>query len=309
MEPCSRRQVLAALAASVAGRGLLRPARLAALPLGLPIGLQLYTVAAELEREFAATLAEIAAAGYREVESAGLHGRSAEQMRRELDAAGLRCTSAHADLRTLLADPERAIADAQALGALGLVCSFPWVADPARFAGAGNQLDTIRALWGGLGLDDWHWIASALNRLGERTRGAGLTLGYHNHNFELREYRGATALDHLVARTDPDLVHLQLDCGWVAAAGADPAELLFRFADRVRSLHVKDLRRDFRPSFELEAGATTEVGHGALDWPRIFAAARQAGVTRCYVEQEPPFSRPALEAIRASYDYLLGLEV
>jgi sugar phosphate isomerase/epimerase len=261
-------------------------------PLGLPIGLQLYSVAAELQADFAGTLKQVAAIGYTQVEFAGFGSRSAAEIRQAIDAAGLKGIGAHYSVSDLEPDAAKAIAYAHDLGLHYMICSFPKIADPA-----GPPAIT---------LDDWKWNADFFNRIGEATRKASIRFGYHNHNVDFRRFGSETGLDALIRMTDPTLVTLEMDCGWVAAAGEDPVHYLTAYPDRFRLLHVKDVRPGFPPNTNMKI-ETAELGRGVLDWKRIFAAAKQAGVTRYYVELEPPHRRAALDEVRANYDFLRRL--
>lgn len=308
----SRRTFMAAAAGTTMAALLAKSGNGRADPLGLPIGLQLYTVGDELGKDLDGTLKTIAAIGYREVETAGLPGTvDAAQLRAALDKAGLECRSTHFPLPLLLMDLAGQIKQAQQLGAQYLICSAPWVADVTRFkppaAGQGME-HSFMALLDSFTMDDWRWNVEQFNRIGAEVKKVGLQFGYHNHGAEFRIFDGKVAFDEMLRGTDPALVAMEMDCGWVANAGHDPVDYLKRHPGRFHLLHVKDLKKGFKPNtgFDIQG---TEIGHGALDWPRIFAAAKAAGVKGYFVEQEPPYARPPLEGIKISYDYLHSLEI
>ena len=96
----------------------------------------------------------------------------------------------------------------------------------------------------------------------------------------------------------------ELDCGWMVSAGFDPVDYLTKYPDRYRLLHIKDLAKDQAPG----GVKTTEVGSGTIDWTKIFNATKKTKVAGYYVEQEPPYEKPPLEAARISYDYLHALK-
>jgi sugar phosphate isomerase/epimerase len=307
MSHFSRRDFLAAAASTAAVSMLPASSAVKADPLKLPVGVQLYTVSEELKKDLDGTLQKIAAIGYRTVETASFTSNiKATQMREALDRAGLACQSAHYGLPQLLGGAQQAIDDAHQLGAKYVVCSAPWVADMSRFANVakGNKPEAaFAALMGSFTMDDWRWNAEQFNKAGENLKKAGLQFAYHNHGFEFKKIDGKLAFDELLAMTDPNLVAIEMDCGWVANAGHDPIEYLKRFPNRIQLLHVKDIKRNAGEnlSFEMEG---TEIGKGILDWPAIFKAAKQAGLKGYFVEQEPPFARPPLEELQASYAYL-----
>ncbi len=305
MRPMTRRRFLARTAAAaglaaVAGRA---PAD----PLGLPIGLQLYTVRDQLGKDFDGTLRQVAAAGYQEVELYSFLGRTAKAVRLSLDAAGLRCVSAHYPLADLRGELGPKVEYAKELGLKFLVCPFPAIADPQRVrAASGDGLAQVRALVNALTADDWKWNAEILNRAGAQAKKAGMQVCYHNHHMEFRKYGGVTALELLLRHTDKDLVKLEVDCGWVHIAGESPADFIARHGGRVALLHIKDVKAGFGPTTDFGPVPFTEVGRGAIDWKKVFAAAKAAGVERYYVEQDST-ERPPLEAIKISRDYLHGL--
>lgn len=308
MNTISRRTFISAAAGGAALAMLPRSPFAVAAPLGLPIGVQLYTVGAELQKDLDGTLQKLAAIGYRSVETAGFSSGkiTVAQMRAALDKAGLRCQSAHYGLPQLQGGVQKVIDDTQALGASYVVCPTPWVADMSRFAAAmkGNKPEAaFGVLMNNLTMDDWRWNAEQLNKAGEALKKAGLQLAYHNHGFEFKIVDGNVVFDELLKMTEPDLVAIEMDCGWVANTGYDPAGYITRFPDRVHLLHIKDINQRPVDRLGLEM-AGIHTGGGVLDWPGIFAAAKRAGVKGYFVEQEPPFPAPVFDELKASYDYL-----
>ena len=283
-----------ALAAMTCLRASASPARG---PLGKPIGLQIYTVREAAGKDLPGTLKAIADIGYSEIELAGQPERSAAEMRTLLADCGLAVPSMHTNMRELQTSAQQRIDYAKALGIEYLVCSFPWTADSRSLP--------ISSLAAGLTLDDWKWNAEQLNRVGELARKAGLRFGYHNHNMEFRSFGGVVAFDELLRQTDPALVTIELDIGWVVTAGQDPVALLRKHADRISLLHVKDVRKDLQVNHELRA-QTTEVGSGQIDWKRLFAATSAKQIRHYFVEQEN-FERSPLESVKISFDYLRKL--
>jgi len=280
-------------------------------PASVDIGVQLYSVNAELGADLDTTLASLADIGYRTVESANFAAQlEPAVLRAALDRVGMRCASAHLPLPQLTGDLPGAIAEARSLGARYVVASAPWVEDGARFTGALAHHTSFEkafaALMQGMTEADWRWNARQLNRAGAALVDAGLQLAYHNHGFEFRDLGGGTAYDLLLEATDPDLVSLELDCGWLVNAGQDPCVLLRRLRGRVRLLHLKDLKRPAADAaaFELDG---VHCGGGIIDWSAILRAADTAGVEHCFVEQEPPFPVPALQELRASHRHLTAI--
>ena len=122
---------------------------------------------------------------------------------------------------------------------------------------------------------------------------------YHNHSFELESLEGRIPLDMLLASTDPALVKLQMDVYWMAHGKRNPAAEIRRLGSRVATLHLKDM--DATP-----ARGITSVGRGIIDFKAVLAAAADAKVSDCFVEEDAPAD--PLEAIGASYAHLERLE-
>jgi len=285
-------------------------------PLNLPIGLQLYTVGDEMDRDPGGTLKAVAAAGYKQVELSPLSKTPAKDLKKALDDAGLKNPSGHYLLPDLMSNVQEKIDLAGQFGQEFMVVAAPWVADPSRFQPDPQfgQFGLFVAIVKGLTLDDWKWNAEQFNRVGEQVKKAGLQLAYHNHNFEWKSYGGVTGYDEFLRLTDSGLVKLELDCGWAIVAGQDPVPYLTKYPERYKLLHIKDFRKGFTPRTTLidkDPGVPvpTELGRGSIDYSPIFAAARKASIRALFVEQEPPFAdMPVLEAIKVDYEYMKNLK-
>jgi sugar phosphate isomerase/epimerase len=155
-------------------------------------------------------------------------------------------------------------------------------------------------------IDDWRRLAAQLNVKGAALKREGLKLGYHNHNVELTELGSQTALDVLIENTDPALVCFEMDVGWVAAGGGEPIRLLRSHPHRFRLMHIKDLKASTIPNTAFKMDPA-DVGSGALDWKAILPVGYEVGVRYYYVEQEPPFAEPRMQAARTDYEYLARL--
>jgi|HubBroStandDraft_1064217.scaffolds.fasta_scaffold124014_1 sugar phosphate isomerase/epimerase len=280
-------------------------------PLNRPIGLQLYTVGDQMAKDFNGTLKQIAAIGYKEVELAATYQKSAAELRTAFSDTGLTCRSAH--MFDFQKTPAQFMDFAGELGVKYVVTSFnPPQSAMASLSGAQPDFDAFVKVLEGMTLDDYKRSAETCNQLGAEARKHGLQYAYHNHNLEFRKFGEVTAYDTLLSATDPQLVKMELDCGWAAAAGYDPVAYLDKFPDRYRLLHIKAFKSG-APTVSLQGAKRpepTELGRGGIDYKRVFAAAKRAGVEQYYVEQEPPFTEmPAMEAIRIDYDFLHKLQV
>ncbi|HEU4722737.1 MAG TPA: sugar phosphate isomerase/epimerase [Gemmatimonadaceae bacterium] len=240
------------------------------------VGVQLYTVRDAMGKDLDGTLAQIAAAGYRLVETAGLYGRTAADLRALFDKHGIRTSSGHYPLGDAEGKTDETFATAKALGQEFVV--IPWL-DPSQ-----RTAETFGSLPG------------RLNKLGEQARAAGLKVAYHNHDFEFETYGASTTvLERLLANTDPALVSFELDAYWAFKAGREPAEIVARYPGRFTMLHLKD-------STAAPEKAFADVGKGVIDFRRLLAAAQRNGLRYAFVERD--VSPDPIASIRASHEYL-----
>jgi len=303
----SRRKFLQA-GAAVMAVGAARTHGLLASPFGLPIGLQLYSVREMLAKDYEGTLKQIAGLGYTEVEAAGFYGRTPEQVSAAMQAAGLRCVSAHYSYNDLSKDVAGTIAFNKALGVQYVICAFPGIKDPSRL-----KEKTYQAMLQAFTMEDYRWNAEQFNAIGEQVNAAGMRFGYHNHTMEFQADKsagGVVPLDEMIRLTDPKLVTFELDCGWVMVGGANPVEYLKKYPERISMLHVKDFKT--RPKVGegsiLHPPDAAELGHGTVDYKPVFAAAKRANIRHYFVEQEG-FDMPPLEALKIDEEYMKNLNI
>ena len=298
MRRISRRRFVQTASASAACAALWNNALpLMAYPLGLPLGLQLYSVRDILPKDYEGTLKRLSELGYREVEAAGFFGHSAGEVKQAMEHAGLRCVSAHYALKDLLPKVDEIIQFGKDLGLSYVVCSSPMLKDPSRVKDPGS-----RAARESMTLDDWHWNAEQFNHIGEKVNTAGMRFAYHNHTPEFRSENGVMFYDELLKATDASKVNMELDCGWAVVAGQNPADLLSRYPTRFSMLHVKDFKMT-PTSTPTDHPPSTEMGHGTIDYRPIFEAAKKADIKHAFVEQEE-FDMPEMEALKIDADYM-----
>jgi sugar phosphate isomerase/epimerase len=299
----SRRTFLKTGSAAAVALGL-AGTKLLADPMGLPIGVQLYSVRTLLPKDYAGTLKQIGAIGYREVEAAGFYGHSPDEAKQAMAAAGVKCVSAHYSLADLQKNMDSVLQYAKALGMGYVICPAPSVADPAKVAsypGGGRQYFQT-----GVTADDWKWNAEQFNQIGKKLKGEGIRFGYHNHTPEFHDVgNGMNGFEILVKETDPEFVTFELDCGWVSASGKDPAAYLTKYAKRISMLHIKDQKPPVAGKGMGER-VSTMLGKGTIDYKPIFAAAKKAGIKHYFVEQEE-FDGDPLQELKVDYQYLHAL--
>lgn len=272
----SRRSFLAATAASPFAATL---ATLKAANKDIPVGLELYSVRDDLGKDESGTLRDVAELGYQCVEFYSPYFNwtpdHAKDVRKQLDDLGLRCYSTHNDLKSFSAPGiAKAIQLNNILGAHYIVMAYP-----------GKMMD----------IDDWKKVADTLNKANETMEAEGLHAGYHNHDIEWRLTSGQLPLEVIAKNTDPTVM-LQLDVGTCLEAGGDPVAWIIKNPGRIRSLHLKD--------WSPEKGYKVLFGEGIANWPKIFAAAEDAGGVQYYLIEQEGSAYPELETAKrclASY--------
>lgn len=282
---------------------------------GLPIGLELYTLGPDLGAHLDEQFAALHAIGFRVVEPSNLFGRTPRQFRAALDKAGLSAPSMH--LPAFASGPAPAIGEdigplADAMHVLGVqTVILPFVLIPRRLDAKPRRGeaygDAVARVVSQMSDDDWKLTADFLNRRGAVLRSAGLSLGYHNHNVEFFPTGGKAGLEILLENTDPKLVSFEMDAGWVAAAGVDPARLLERHSGRFRLMHVKDIKASTKRNYAMRMDPAT-LGGGVIDWAKLLPLAYGSGVRQFIIEREPPFSQPRIEAAKLDFEYLRALK-
>lgn len=284
-------------------------------PLGLPIGIQLYTVGADMQQDAPGAVAKIAQIGYKEVETAGFGStNTAAALRKVLDDNGLKCPSAH--LISGLKNINKAFDDAHALGCTYATAAVPrlLIADLPALPSDGPTAERqaviekiVAAISGPLSEDDLKKTIDAMNQVGAAAKQQGLIFGAHNHTVEFESIDGRPAIDYMIEQTDPASVKFEIDCGWAEVAGYSPVDIAAKYPGRIKMLHIKD----FLP---FEKGATafgpnspkgSELGQGVIDYKAIFAGMKGKGIEHIFVEQEGPFSRmPAIQSAETDYRFL-----
>ncbi len=276
----NRREFVSSSAAALACVGA---SRLFAAAGPQAIGLQMYTLRDQAEKNLPAVLEAVRKTGYQEVELYwNLYSHPAPQLKKMLEDHGLRAPSGHFDYDGL----ESKFEYAHTLGLTYFIC--PMLPEKMRNS-----------------VEDFQRAADQFNHWGEKTKSMGMRFGFHNHNYEFRRFGQTNGFETLLTRTDPKLVCFEFDCYWLAEAGHDPVEAIKHHADRVRLLHIKDRKAGSSTSTKLgpEAEHFTEVGTGSIDWKAVVQAGRQAGVEHYIVEQDKT-AIPELESIRISYQNL-----
>ncbi len=271
-------------------------------PMGLPVGIQLYTVRGVIEADTPGTLKQLHEIGYREVETAGFGKYSAKEFGQLIKDAGLSCPSAHLPLNG--PDYGPVFDDAHALG-VTYATSSTLSAGPGRSHAMKPAKPVAHHGWPQLGLEGFKRLAAKMNDVGTKAKAAALQYAYHNHDLEFQKMPdGSYGYDVLLTETDHDLVKFEIDCGWMVVGGASPVEYMKKYPDRFRMIHVKDFKAMPQEGKRPEG---SELGAGFIDYKPIFAEGRLAGIQHAFAEQEGPYTKPEMESARIDYAYLRSM--
>jgi sugar phosphate isomerase/epimerase len=235
------------------------------------ISIQLWTLRSILAVDLEGTLEALADIGYRKVELAGLHGRTAAEFKRILDRNKIKATSTHVSID---GDINQLIADARTLRhtyAVHPFASFPTI-------------------------QQWRDFAARLEQAGGAFRRAGFQFGYHNHAHEFAPIDGIRPFDVITRGTTRRNVNLEVDLFWAVTGNADPIRVFWENFGRVKQYHVKDRGPD---------GGMVDPGTGNIDFPRIFRANHIREVDEYIVEHDTPAD--PLKTAEVGYRYLRNL--
>ncbi|NQY14170.1 MAG: sugar phosphate isomerase/epimerase [Henriciella sp.] len=259
------------------------------------IGIQTYTLRAALAEDFVGTFQMIKDVGYDYVElnRRNFVERTPAELKTLLDDIGLPSPITHLDY-DMFATRTTEIGDIA--GELGCEHAIlPWLTEDQRT------------------LDGYKAHAEMLNRAGEVLKPYGVTVGYHNHQFEFFDLGGGqSGMEILLSETDPDNVAFELDLFWVALTGTDIVALFNKHSGRFKYCHVKDLTGDasaFRESVDFEAIVATHmanVGEGDLPFESYFAAADIAGLEYYIAEHDNP-PLPYRQSVETSYNSMKAM--
>ncbi len=249
----------------------------------LPIAVQVYSVREEAERDFAGTMKKLGEMGYDGVELAGLYGKSAEEIRDSIKAAGLTAISAHVSYDELAGDLEKTLQDYETIGCRYIV--IPWLGEDRRF-GTALYEETIKEI----------------PVISEGCKKHGMTLLYHNHDFEFAKTPDGTyALDQLYAEVPADVLGAEPDTCWIKVGGPDPSEWLKKYSGRCPLVHVKDFRR------KADGVDLLVLGEGEQDFPTLVKTAKECGAQWLVIEQDDhPYGTP-MGDMKKSLNYLKEL--
>ncbi len=235
----------------------------------IPVGLQLYSVRKECEKDFVGTVAAVAKMGYQGVEFAGYYNYDAKDLRKLLDDNGLKCCGTHTQLDTLLGDQfEKTIEYNKILGNKYLI--VPWLAEEKRRT-----------------VQDWIGLAKLFNELADKAKPHGMLVGYHNHTFEYQPLEGQLPWDVFAQNTNQNVI-LQFDSGNAGEGGAETLPFLKKYPGRTVTIHLKEFSKTNKKAI---------LGEGDVPWTEVFKVCETIGGTEWYIIEEEKDVYPPLQCV------------
>ena len=244
------------------------------------VGIQLYSVRKEMLADAAGTLKRLAKIGYKELESArsekgNYYGLQPKEIRKITKDLGMTLRSGHVHIDE---NWQRSIDQAVEASQDYLICSsLP------------SQGQTV---------ENYQRVADTFTRAAQDCKKANLVFGYHNHEYEFEKVNGQVLYNILLDKTDPKLVKMELDLGWVIVTGNDPITYFEKYPGRFPLWHLKDMN--------VAKQESTEFGKGGVNISRMLQNAKRSGMKHFFVEQEE-YSSTAFESMQHNYNYLMKL--
>jgi sugar phosphate isomerase/epimerase len=240
----------------------------------IPVGLELYSVREQCAKDLPGVLAAVAKIGYKGVEFAGYHNRSAKELRKILDDNGLVACGTHTGYETVLKDKlKETVEFNRTIGNNFLI--VPWMEGKSR--------------------QDWLDKAKLFNEIADQIKADGMWVGYHAHAHDFQKFDGDSAWDLFFGNTKPSVI-MQLDTSNCCDGGADPVAVLKKYPGRARSIHIK-------PS---GGGPEAVIGEDKIDWKSVFAFCEGQGKTDWFVVEHET-SKDPLDAVQRSFAALKRL--
>jgi sugar phosphate isomerase/epimerase len=250
-------------------------------------GIQLFTLFNEMDLDTVGTLRKVAAAGYKNIESAfskqpGFYGKKPKEFKALLNEMGMEWRSHHVIGAPFKLPPNTKLPN----GPDGKPISIPVMKNLQD--NSQELIDQVAEagipyiVCANINISSGDFIKSSaetLHRAGEQAKKAGIQLAYHNHATEFDKTDGIISYDYFTSQIPADLMKFELDLGWVFKAGKDPVEIFKNNKGRFPLLHVKDMTKE---------GEIVPFGDGVYDFAATFKNIDIAGMQYFFLEQDFP---------------------
>jgi len=253
----------------------------------VPIGLELYSVRHDLEKDPAGTLKAVAEMGYEGVEFAGPPKRDADELRAMLDDVGLVCCGWHTGFAMVQDD------QLEATVALNKTVGNRRVIVP----GIPGELRQTRS--------DWRKLADFFNELADKLAPHDMVTGYHNHNIEFTPLDGEDPWDTFFGATERRVI-MQLDTGNAVFGGGDIVAILKKYPGRAGTVHLKPYSQEAGKE-EPRQGFRPIIGEDDTPWQEVFELCETSGATDWYIVEYESDAFPPLEAVERNLKSLKAM--
>lgn len=296
----SRRTFVKTSAMAVAAMALMRKQAFAFDKAKKIVGLQLYSIRDDMNKDPLGSLKQVAQMGYVYLEHASyndrkFYGFTATEFKKILDDLGLKMVSGHTVFGLNHWDNSKkdftdawknTLEDAAVLKQQYVIS--PWMDEKMR-----NSKDNLNK------------YLDIFNKCGELCIKSGMKFGYHNHDFEFsQKFDGKKVFDIMMENIDPKLVVIQLDIGNMYNAGAIALEVIKQYPGRFENIHVKDEIKSSGGEAEYESCI---LGEGIIKCREVVDLATKIGGTTCYIiEQESYQGKMPMDCVKKDLEIMKG---
>jgi sugar phosphate isomerase/epimerase len=254
------------------------------------LGIQLYMIKEDMEKDTPGTLKQLGDMGYTQIESYGgnkgmFWGMSNKEFQKLANSYGLTLISSH--YNDDAAEFEQQVEKAAEIGMKYLIC--PW---------KGPQKS----------IDNFKGFADEFNKNGEICKKHGIGFGYHPHDYPYKKIDGQLPIDVLLANTDRNLVDFQMDFYYTVTEGQDPEEYIKKYSHRFKLCHMRDVLKERLPKGSQEESAC-DLGQGIIDYPHLLSTGLDNGMKYFFVEQSRFYQESPLQSAKVNIDYLKRLRL
>ena len=267
-------------------------ARSSSLPYMDQIGIQLYTLRKEINRDLKGTINAVAEAGYKQVEPYGFPSAQSIEMIKEARKCGMKVNSSHFDWNSVLHPEFKGVLPFKEILSLAGKHKLSHLVIPYLAEGDRRNLDSYKK------------VSETLNQAAELSSSANIQLAYHNHAFEFKTMDNGKSGYDIFMENFSSKMAFEMDVFWVKLGGRNPVGMIKELKGRISQLHLKDLKKkSIIPNFgKVKPDTFDEIGDGMIKMEPIMRIAQKSGVQHCHVEQDQ--SPDAIASIKKSIQYL-----